>query len=158
MKFESEIYHFHSRKYIWKCRLPNWRPFCPGADEINHCVYFCNEHVHTYMGHSTRWCWNKMIFVFYHFHSSSPVWQHFVLVISWLVYLDSKFSDFGFCVSEKLNILFDTYMIQRTFCQILQCIVHLQLLYLFQKTIDRYQLTLNNSYSALIHVISNWYI
>ena len=34
VKFESEFYHFHSRKCIWKCRLPIWRPFCPGGDEL----------------------------------------------------------------------------------------------------------------------------
>ena len=34
MKLESEFYHFHSRKCIWKCHLPNWRPFCPGEDEL----------------------------------------------------------------------------------------------------------------------------
>ena len=32
VKFESEFYHFHSRKCIRKCRLPNWQPFCPGRD------------------------------------------------------------------------------------------------------------------------------
>ena len=34
VKFESEFYHFHSRRYIWKCCLLNWRPFCPGGDEL----------------------------------------------------------------------------------------------------------------------------
>ena len=33
VKFESEFYHFHSRKCIWRCQLPKWRPFCPGGDE-----------------------------------------------------------------------------------------------------------------------------
>ena len=33
-KFESEFYHFHSKKCIWNCRLPKWRPFCPGGDEL----------------------------------------------------------------------------------------------------------------------------
>ena len=33
-QFESEFYHFHSRKYIWKCRLPKWRPFCSRGDEL----------------------------------------------------------------------------------------------------------------------------
>ena len=28
VKDESEFYHFHTTKYIWKCRLPKWRPFC----------------------------------------------------------------------------------------------------------------------------------
>ena len=29
VKFQSEFYHFHSRKCIWKCCLPEWRPFSP---------------------------------------------------------------------------------------------------------------------------------
>ena len=37
VKFESEFYHFHSRKCIWNCRLPKWRPFGPGGDEL---IYF----------------------------------------------------------------------------------------------------------------------
>ena len=35
VKFESELYHFHWRKCIWKCRLPKWWPFCPGGDDVN---------------------------------------------------------------------------------------------------------------------------
>ena len=34
VKFESKFYHFHSRKFIQKCRLPKRRPFCPGGDEL----------------------------------------------------------------------------------------------------------------------------
>ena len=34
VKYESEFYNFHSRKCNWKCRLPNWQPFCPGGDEL----------------------------------------------------------------------------------------------------------------------------
>ena len=34
MKFESEFYQFHSRKCIWNCRLPKWRPYCHGKDEL----------------------------------------------------------------------------------------------------------------------------
>ena len=34
VKFESEFCHFHSRKCFWNCRLPIWRPFCPGGDEL----------------------------------------------------------------------------------------------------------------------------
>ena len=33
-KFESEFYHFHSRKCIWNCRLPKWWPFFPGGDGL----------------------------------------------------------------------------------------------------------------------------
>ena len=36
VKFEFEFYHCHSRKCIWKCSLPKWRPFCPGGDELSH--------------------------------------------------------------------------------------------------------------------------
>ena len=35
VKFESEFYHFHSRKCNWNYRLPKWRPFCPRGDELN---------------------------------------------------------------------------------------------------------------------------
>ena len=35
VKMESEFYHFHCRKCIWNCPLPNWQPFCPGKDELN---------------------------------------------------------------------------------------------------------------------------
>ena len=34
VKFESEFYHFHSRKCIWNCRLPKWRSCCPRGDEV----------------------------------------------------------------------------------------------------------------------------
>ena len=34
VKFELEFYHFHSRKYVWICCLPKWRPFCPGGGEL----------------------------------------------------------------------------------------------------------------------------
>ena len=34
LKFETEFYNFHSRKCIWKCRLPKWRPFWLGGDEL----------------------------------------------------------------------------------------------------------------------------
>ena len=36
VKFEPEFYHFHSRKCIWKCRLPKSQPFCPGGNESPH--------------------------------------------------------------------------------------------------------------------------
>ena len=35
-KFESEFYHFHSRKCFWNSRLPKWRPFWPERDESTH--------------------------------------------------------------------------------------------------------------------------
>ena len=34
VKFESEFYNFDSKKCIWKCRLTELRPFCPGGDEL----------------------------------------------------------------------------------------------------------------------------
>ena len=39
VKFESGFYYFHSRKLIWKCRLPEWRPFCPGRDELTSTLF-----------------------------------------------------------------------------------------------------------------------
>ena len=40
VKFESECYHFHSRKYTWKCLLPEWRSFCSGGRWVNNLVYY----------------------------------------------------------------------------------------------------------------------
>ena len=34
VNFESKFYNFHPGKCIWNCRLPKWRPFCPGGDEL----------------------------------------------------------------------------------------------------------------------------
>ena len=33
VKFEPGFYHSHSRKCNWNCRLPKWRPSCPGRNE-----------------------------------------------------------------------------------------------------------------------------
>ena len=33
VKFETEFYHFHSRKCLWNHCLLKWPPFCPGGDE-----------------------------------------------------------------------------------------------------------------------------
>ena len=46
MKLELEFYHFHSWKYIWKGRLPNWRTFCPGGDDLR-LSYLYNGNIHT---------------------------------------------------------------------------------------------------------------
>ena len=51
VKFEFEFYHFHSRKCIWICCLPEWQPFCPGGDELiynnngpnGHFFYVCGD-------------------------------------------------------------------------------------------------------------------
>ena len=43
VKFELKFFHFHSRKCIWNCRLPKWRPFCPGVDELNKSVVLCGK-------------------------------------------------------------------------------------------------------------------
>ena len=43
VKFKMESYHFHSRKFIWKCRLPKWLPFCPGGDELSHYLSMVNS-------------------------------------------------------------------------------------------------------------------
>ena len=39
-EFKSEFYHFNSRKCNWKCRLPNWWPFCP--KELHPLVSYCS--------------------------------------------------------------------------------------------------------------------
>ena len=36
VKFESEFYHYHSRKCNSKCCLPKWQPFCPGEMSWSH--------------------------------------------------------------------------------------------------------------------------
>ena len=33
VKSYSKLIHLHSRKCIWKCRLPKWLPFCSGVSE-----------------------------------------------------------------------------------------------------------------------------
>ena len=33
--FLSKLKHFHWQICIWKCRLPKWRPFCPGFNVLN---------------------------------------------------------------------------------------------------------------------------
>ena len=46
--FEFEFYHFHTRKYIWKCRLPKWWPFCPGGDgsiRSDHWIIIIYHHI-----------------------------------------------------------------------------------------------------------------
>ena len=35
VKFQSEFYNFHSRKCIWNCRLPMWRPLWPEGRWVN---------------------------------------------------------------------------------------------------------------------------
>ena len=52
VKIESEFYHFHSRKCIWKCHLPEWRPFCPGGDELSQAMHSLRQ--------LTHWGWDKM--------------------------------------------------------------------------------------------------
>ena len=41
VKIESEFYYFHSRKCIWKCLLPKWRPFCLHRNYA-HCLQLCH--------------------------------------------------------------------------------------------------------------------
>ena len=33
--FESTFQHLHSRKCVWKCRLPKWRAFRPGGRSVS---------------------------------------------------------------------------------------------------------------------------
>ena len=36
------ILSFHSRKFIRKCHLPKWHPFCPGGNEL---MKTCSTHI-----------------------------------------------------------------------------------------------------------------
>ena len=40
-----EIEIFSVKKCIWNCRLPKWRPFCPGVDELTG-IYFISYDAH----------------------------------------------------------------------------------------------------------------
>ena len=51
VKFESELYHFHSRKWIWNCRLPKWPPFCPMGELIR--FWYC------VVSHIMHYRWHK---------------------------------------------------------------------------------------------------
>ena len=35
VKFKLDFYHFHTRKYICKCRLQKWRLYCPEGGELS---------------------------------------------------------------------------------------------------------------------------
>ena len=35
MNFFSKLKDFHWQICIWKCRLPKWRPYCPGLNVLN---------------------------------------------------------------------------------------------------------------------------
>ena len=60
LKFESEFYHFHSRKCILKCHLSKWQPFCSWGDELK---YVPNKEEYSVLTFLTgilptffRWC------------------------------------------------------------------------------------------------------
>ena len=55
VKFELEFYHFHSRKCTRNCRLPRWRPLCPGGNEFT--LLWCLWWVTVWMD----WCVWSMI-------------------------------------------------------------------------------------------------
>ena len=77
VKFEWEFYHFLSRKYIWKCILPKWWPFCLGGDElVNH--------------NKAQWCMNHvdifvMFCILYYITILSPHCQCNPCLLSWLI-------------------------------------------------------------------------
>ena len=45
VKSESELYHFHSIKCIWKCCLPYWWPFCPGGNDLREVQFRPGYHI-----------------------------------------------------------------------------------------------------------------
>ena len=54
-KLGPEFYHFHSRKCIWICRLPKWRQFYPGGDELKDCLMTRNDIRTLHIDTLTRW-------------------------------------------------------------------------------------------------------
>ena len=76
LKFESEFYHFHSRKCIWNSGLSKWQPFCPMGDELSlkwnlllpTMYHLMIELSLMYILHSpvwlTLWGWEKMNTIF----------------------------------------------------------------------------------------------
>ena len=50
VKFKLEFYHFRSGKCIWNCRLPKWRPFCPGGDELTPSTEIKGNGIVKYLG------------------------------------------------------------------------------------------------------------
>ena len=99
VKFESEFYPFHSRKCIWKCRLPKWWPFCPGEDDLtgNKCRtnhFFFSQIVtdwcrmltqevrlpKTSKSNLVKFCWIKQFIQSWHC-GISPLWLCALLVV-----------------------------------------------------------------------------
>ena len=61
LKFESQSYHFHSRKYIWICRLQNWRSFCPGRMSKNPQIsWYCPCDLFLYLVFYISWWRHQM--------------------------------------------------------------------------------------------------
>ena len=58
MRFESESYHFHSWKCIWKCHLPEWQPFCPGGDGLTYNI----QHTDTAVSWGVKWLINSLLY------------------------------------------------------------------------------------------------
>ena len=53
VKFESEFYHFHSRKFIWKCCLPKWQQFCPWGDGLTEWILVMHACISEWSNHQT---------------------------------------------------------------------------------------------------------
>ena len=58
VKFKAEFYHFHSRKCIWNCRLPKWRPFCPGGEELRGSSLIIIDMLYAICCYN-EWCYKK---------------------------------------------------------------------------------------------------
>ena len=74
VKFKSQFYHFRSWNCAWKCRLPKWRRFCSGWDELapTHELHLngyqaalkpktVSQNMHLFV----KWFWNKIRFVLF---------------------------------------------------------------------------------------------
>ena len=72
VKFESEFYHFQSRKLNWKCCLPQWQPFYPGGDELtNMVIQILHPYYRSYRRHQTECVFMHCYWVF----SPAANWQ-----------------------------------------------------------------------------------
>ena len=81
VKFESEFYYFHSIKCIWNCRLPKWRPFCPGGDELIMKVYVV-EVIHSV------WCLNWLFFSSFTRPWTQPSHRNVCHTCSWRAFVN----------------------------------------------------------------------
>ena len=80
MKFESEFYHFNSRKCNRKCHLPKWQPFCPGGDELT--AWWCLLYVWIHKLQEVSRLLTSVNLLISGMASGCPVGQHYDRAVS----------------------------------------------------------------------------